>query len=276
MLLNMDLSNANPTQTDGAFANVPLPSAHLVVIVEDEMKTSKDQSTGFDKGENLVLHCEILHSSCGNEYVGQRLGMFITMQGNEQAIQIGQRRLSTLAHTLGLGNYLTNSEQLHGQAFIVLLDKDPKSNYAVWKRILRQDGLEIADASGNFKECDLKSPQLQAELHKLLETMNGKGNTQTQQNNAPVGGFGAQTAPQTGTATGGFANAGQAQSFVPNNGQAPSFNTGAVNQGNFGAPNAGQATQPNFGAQTAPQTSNFGSQPQGGNWGNQINQSNGQ
>lgn len=281
MQLNMDLSNANPTQTESAFANVPLPSAHLVVITEDEMKVSKDQTTGFEKGENLILHCEILHSSSGNEFVGQKLGLYVTMSGNETAIKIGQRRLSTLAHTLGLGNYLTNSEQLHGQAFIALLDKDKDNNFPQWKKILRQDGLEIADASGNFKECDVKSPQLQAELHKLLETMKGGANGQVQQNNAPVGGFGAPNQTQAPNFGGQTANA--PQNFVPNNGQAPNFGAGAVGQNTVQA-NVGfgnnppqtqqvQQAQPNFGqAQQAP---NFGGAP-AGNWGAQINPNNGQ
>lgn len=271
MQLNMDLSNANPAQTEGGFANVPLPSAHLVVITEDEMKVSKDQSTGFDKGENLLFHCEILHSSCGNDFVGQELGLYITMSGNEKAIAIGQRRLSTLAHTLGLGNYLTNSEQLHGQAFIVLLDKDKDNNFPQWKKILRQDGLEIADASGNFKECDIKSPQLQAELHKLLETMKGGANGQAQQNNAPAGGFGAPNQTQQAPNFGGQAT-DTSQIFVPNNGQAPNFGQGAA-QANTGFGNNAPQAQPNFGqTQQAP---NFGGAP-AGNWGAQINPNNGQ
>lgn len=267
MQLNMDLSHANPVQNEGIFATVPLPSAHLVVITEDEMKRSTDQTTGFDKGANLVLHCEILNSSCGNEYTGQKLGLYIPMEGQETAVSIGQRRLSTLAHTLGLGNFLTSSEQLHGQAFIVVLDKDSKgSNFPQWKKILRSDGMEISDASGNFKECTFKEVALQAELHKLLE-INKVGQSQS----AP-----AATAPQVGqpAAPQGFNNVPQQQaaapSYVPQNGQAPAVVSqqpapAAIPQNGFGNAAAPQFPNPNFGATAG--------QPQ---WGATVNQSNGQ
>lgn len=267
MQLNMDLSHANPVQNEGIFATVPLPSAHLVVITEDEMKRSTDQTTGFDKGANLVLHCEILNSSCGNEYTGQKLGLYIPMEGQETAVSIGQRRLSTLAHTLGLGNFLTSSEQLHGQAFIVVLDKDSKgSNFPQWKKILRSDGMEISDASGNFKECTFKEVALQAELHKLLE-INKVGQSQS----AP-----AATAPQVGqpAAPQGFNNVPQQQaaapSYVPQNGQAPAVVSqqpapAAIPQNGFGNAAAPQFPNPNFGATAG--------QPQ---WNTTVNQSNGQ
>lgn len=273
MQLNIDLSSQNPVQSDNQFANVPLPSAHLVSIVDAEMKKSTDQATGFDKGENLVFHCEILHSSTGNEFVGQRLPLYVARTGNEVAIQIGMRRLSTLAHTLGLGNYIANTEQLYGQPFIIVLDKDQKSNYPIWKKILRADGLEIASANGDFKEVEFKEVQLQTELHKLLQGIQGGGQPQQPQgqaitgfNNAP-----AQPAGQSNPQAGNFGTQGvdqsapaqqQTQSFVPNQ--------------NFGNTQAQQSAPAGFSQPQQPQgTPNFGGQPQG-NWGQTVNQSNGQ
>lgn len=74
-MLNLDVSQYNPVQYDSQYANVPLPSAHLVVIEESEMKDSvKD---GFTKGVNLLLEMTILASSTGNEYVGEKLPLYL-------------------------------------------------------------------------------------------------------------------------------------------------------------------------------------------------------
>ena len=234
MQLNIDLSQTNPVQNESMFATVPLPSAHLVVITEDEMKKSTDQNTGFEKGVNLVFHCEILNSSCGNEYTGQKLPLYIAREGQETAINIGLRKLSTLAHTLGIGNNVRRSEDLHGQAFIVVLDKDTKNNsgFPVWKKILRSDGMEIADASGNFKECNFKEIALQAELHKLLELNNG-GQPQAGQAPVPPAGY----VPQAGQAP--VPPAG----YVPQAGQAP---VPPAPTGGFGTPNQGMPSQPQW------------------------------
>ena len=245
MQLNMDLSNVNPVQNEGMFATVPLPSAHLVTIVEDELKKSVDNSTGFEKGENLVLHCQILHSSTGNEFAGQKLGLYIPIRGQESAISAGQRRIAALTHTLGLGNYISNSEQLHNIPFIVVLEKDSKGGtFPNFKKILRTDGAELADVSGNFKPCEMKDTQSQAELYKLLEALNGGNNNPQQSNNAPQ---------QQNTAPQGFGAAQQQTTSPAQN--APTGNWGnAVNPAN-GAPTAPQG----FGA--AQQQTNNGSMP---------------
>ena len=250
-MLNLDLSQHNPVQSDSQYANVPLPSAHLVVIEESEMKDSvKD---GFTKGVNLLLETTILASSTGNEYVGEKLPLYIPISGfDETAIKAGMKRLSTLAYTLGVGGFLQNKEDLHGINFIVVLEKDGKTNFPRFKRILNGQGMEIADASGNFKPCELKDVALATELEKLL---------------AMVGGA-VQSAPQIqgGAITQGTIATGSIQ------GQQISANVSVM-------PNAqaqAQATQPNFGnAQQVQQLQqqfipqyNFGGQPQGENFGN--------
>ena len=250
-MLNLDLSQHNPVQSDSQYANVPLPSAHLVVIEESEMKDSvKD---GFTKGVNLLLETTILASSTGNEYVGEKLPLYIPISGfDETAIKAGMKRLSTLAYTLGVGGFLQNKEDLHGINFIVVLEKDGKTNFPRFKRILNGQGMEIADASGNFKPCELKDVALATELEKLL---------------AMVGGA-VQSAPQIqgGAITQGTIATGSIQ------GQQISANVSVM-------PNAqaqAQATQPNFGnAQPVQQLQqqfipqyNFGGQPQGANFGN--------
>lgn len=249
-MLNLDLSQYNPVQSDSQYANVPLPSAHLVVIEESEMKDSvKD---GFTKGVNLLLEMTILASSTGNEYVGEKLPLYVPISGfDETAIKAGMKRLSTLAYTLGVGGFLQNKEDLHGTNFIVVLEKDGKSNFPRFKRILNAQGMEIADASGNFKPCELKDVALATELEKLLATVGGA----------------VQSAPQIqgGAITQGTITTGSIQ------GQQINANASIM-------PNAqAQATQPNFGnAQQAQQPqqqftpqNNFGGQPQGGaNFGN--------
>lgn len=250
-MLNLDLSQHNPVQSDSQYANVPLPSAHLVVIEESEMKDSvKD---GFTKGVNLLLETTILASSTGNEYVGEKLPLYIPISGfDETAIKAGMKRLSTLAYTLGVGGFLQNKEDLHGINFIIVLEKDGKTNFPRFKRILNVQGMEIADASGNFKPCELKDVALATELEKLL---------------AMVGGA-VQSAPQIqgGAITQGTIATGSIQ------GQQISANVSVM-------PNAqaqAQATQPNFGnAQQVQQLQpqfipqyNFGGQPQGANFGN--------
>lgn len=250
-MLNLDLSQHNPVQSDSQYANVPLPSAHLVVIEESEMKDSvKD---GFTKGVNLLLEMTILASSTGNEYVGEKLPLYIPISGFEEtAIKAGMKRLSTLAYTLGVGGFLQNKEDLHGTNFIVVLEKDGKTNFPRFKRILNAQGVEIADASGNFKPCELKDVALATELEKLLATVGGA----------------VQSAPQIqgGAITQGAITTGSIQ------GQQITANASVMSNAHAQA----QATQPNFGnaqqvqqpqQQFTPQN-NFGGQPQGANFGN--------
>lgn len=252
-MLNLDLTQYNPVQSDSQYANVPLPSAHLVVIEESEMKESiKD---GFSRGTNLVLEMTILASSTGNDFVGEKLPLYIPMNGFEDtAIKAGMKRLSTLAYTLGVGGFLQNKEDLHGINFIVVLEKDGKTNFPRFKRILNVNGQEIADASGNFRPCELKDVALSTELEKLLAMLQSGGQPAQQQAQAPNFGGQAQSAPAT--------------NFVP--------------QTNFGqqqptqtiAPNA-QPQQGNFGG--VPQQPNFGTpNPNAGAWGQTVNPNNGQ
>lgn len=251
-MLNLDLSQHNPVQSDSQYANVPLPSAHLVVIEESEMKDSvKD---GFTKGVNLLLEMTILASSTGNEYVGEKLPLYIPISGFEEtAIKAGMKRLSTLAYTLGVGGFLQNKEDLHGTNFIVVLEKDGKTNFPRFKRILNVQGMEIADASGNFKPCELKDVALATELEKLLAIVGGGMQSATQ----IQGGAMPQGSVATGTIHAQHINANA--SVMPNNAQAQAQATTP----NFG--NAQQAQQPQ--QQFTPQN-NFGGQPQGVNFGN--------
>ena len=264
-MLNLDLSQHNPVQSDSQYANVPLPSAHLVVIEESEMKDSvKD---GFTKGVNLLLEMTILASSTGNEYAGEKLPLYIPISGFEEtAIKAGMKRLSTLAYTLGVGGFLQNKEDLHGTNFIVVLEKDGKSNFPRFKRILNTQGMEIADASGNFKPCELKDVALATELEKLL---------------AMVGGA-VQSAPQiqSGAITqGAIATSSiQAQPVQqPQQQFTPQNKFGGQSQGaNFGNPATSQTAQaPNFGNAQA-QGGLGGNVPNQPAWGQTVNQNNGQ
>ena len=281
-MLNLDLSQHNPVQSDSQYANVPLPSAHLVVIEESEMKDSvKD---GFTKGVNLLLEMTILASSTGNEYVGEKLPLYIPISGFEEtAIKAGMKRLSTLAYTLGVGGFLQNKEDLHGTNFIVVLEKDGKTNFPRFKRILNVQGMEIADASGNFKPCELKDVALATELEKLLATVGGA----------------VQSAPQIqgGAVTAGaIANGGiVGQQINPNAGAMPNFGN-AQAQAQATTPNFGNAQQMQQPQQQFTPQNNFGGQPQGGvnfgnphaqggfggavpnqpAWGQTVNQNNGQ
>lgn len=253
-MLNLDLSQHNPVQSDSQYANVPLPSAHLVVIEESEMKDSvKD---GFTKGVNLLLEMTILASSTGNEYVGEKLPLYIPISGFEEtAIKAGMKRLSTLAYTLGVGGFLQNKEDLHGTNFIVVLEKDGKTNFPRFKRILNVQGMEIADASGNFKPCELKDVALATELEKLLATVGGA----------------VQSAPQIqgGAVTAGaIANGGiVGQQINPNAGAMPNFGN-AQAQAQATTPNFGNAQQMQQPQQQFTPQNNFGGQPQGENFGN--------
>lgn len=274
-MLNLDLSQYNPVQSDSKYANVPLPSAHLVVIQDSEMKES--MKDGYTRGTNLLLELTILASSTGNDFVDEKLPLYIPISGFEEpALKAGMKRLSTLAYTLGLGSYIQNKEDLHGQNFIVVLEKDAKSNFPIFKRILNANGMEIADASGNFKECELKDQTLAIELEKLLASISGVQQQQAQtvgvqaqpannavppQNFAPQSNFGGETAqanPQQGFA--------QQQNFAP--------------QTNFGQQQ--QAVDPNVGFQQQAQTAqtnqqpNFGAVPNQPQWGQAVNPNNGQ
>lgn len=253
-MLNLDLSQHNPVQSDSQYANVPLPSAHLVVIEESEMKASVKE--GFTKGVNLLLEMTNLASSTGNEYVGEKLPLYIPISGFEEtAINAGMKRLSTLAYTLGVGGFLQNKEDLHGTNFIVVLEKDGKTNFPRFKRILNVQGMEIADASGNFKPCELKDVALATELEKLLATVGGA----------------VQSAPQIqgGAVTAGaIANGGiVGQQINPNAGAMPNFGN-AQAQAQATTPNFGNAQQMQQPQQQFTPQNNFGGQPQGENFGN--------
>lgn len=289
-MLNLDLSQHNPVQSDSQYANVPLPSAHLVVIEESEMKDSvKD---GFTKGVNLLLEMTILASSTGNEYVGEKLPLYIPFSGfDETAIKAGMKRLSTLAYTLGVGGFLQNKEDLHGTNFIVVLEKDSKTNFPRFKRVLNAQGMEIADASGNFKPCELKDVALATELEKLLAIVGGGMQSATQIQGGAVtagaianGGIvGQQINPNAG-AMPNNAQA-QAQATTPNFGNTQQVQQNQQQftpQNNFG----GQSQGANFGNPATSQTPNFGNaQAQGGfggnvpnqpAWGQTVNQNNAQ
>ena len=251
-MLNLDLSQDNPVQSDSQYANVPLPSAHLVVIEESEMKDSvKD---GFTKGVNLLLEMTILASSTGNEYVGEKVPLYVPISGfDETAIKAGMKRLSTLAYTLGVGGFLQNKEDLHGTNFIVVLEKDGKTNFPRFKRILNVQGMEIADVSGNFKPCELKDVALATELEKLLATVGGAVRS------APQIQGGAVTA-------GAIANGGiVGQQINPNAGAMPN---NAQAQAQATTPNFGNAQQMQQPQQQFTPQNNFGGQPQGANFGN--------
>ena len=251
-MLNLDLSQDNPVQSDSQYANVPLPSAHLVVIEESEMKDSvKD---GFTKGVNLLLEMTILASSTGNEYVGDKVPLYVPISGfDETAIKAGKKRLSTLAYTLGVGGFLRNKEDLHGTNFIVVLEKDGKTNFPRFRRILNVQGMEIADVSGNFKPCELKDVALATELEKLLATVGGAVRS------APQIQGGAVTA-------GAIANGGiVGQQINPNAGAMPN---NAQAQAQATTPNFGNAQQMQQPQQQFTPQNNFGGQPQGANFGN--------
>ena len=248
-MLNLDVSQYNPVQYDSQYANVPLPSAHLVVIEESEMKDSvKD---GFTKGVNLLLEMTILASSTGNEHVGEKLPLYLPFSGfDETAIKAGMKRLSTLAYTLGVGGFLQNKEDLHGTNFIVVLEKDGKSNFPRFKRILNAQGMEIADASGNFKPCELRDVALATELEKLLATVGGAVQS------APQIQGGAM--PQGSVTTGSI----QAQQINANASVMPN----AQAQAQATTPNFGNAHQVQQNQQQFTPQNNFGGQPQGANF----------
>lgn len=266
--LNLDVSQFNPVQNESQWANVPVPSAHLVMITDDEIKTYQDDN-GFDKSTRVNLHCEILHSSCGTDYVGQKLNLSCAISGDEVPVRIGMKNLSTLSHTLGQGAIINDTGVFHNQPFIVIVDKDKNGQFLNFKKILRSDGFEIASANGEFREMVTTNTQYTVELTKLLEAMNG-GNQTAQ---APQQGFAPQQqgfAPQQQQAP-AFAQPAQqapANSFVPQNGQAPAFAQSAPAQQ---AP-TGFAPQ----QQAQQQAPAFGQQPAQPQWGATVNQSNGQ
>lgn len=277
-MLNLDLTQYNPVQSDSQYANVPFPSAHLVVIEESEFKDSvKD---GYTRGTNLVYEMTILASSTGNEFVGEKLPMYIPRAGfDDTAITAGMKRLSTLSYTLGVGNYLAQKEDLHGINFIIVLEKDGKTNFPKFRRILNVNGQEIADASGNFRPCELKDVALQTELEKLLAMLQGGGQPAQQQQTAPntavVGG-----GINTGTINTGGTNHALPQQPAP---QAPNFGgqaqqpqvppTNFVPQTNFGQQ---QPVQPPQAPTAQQQTPNFGGVPNAQPWGQTVNTNNGQ
>ena len=245
--LNLDVSQFNPVQNESQWANVPVPSAHLVMITEDEIKTYQDDN-GFDKSTRVNLHCEILHSSCGTDYVGQKLNLSCAISGDEVPVRIGMKNLSTLSHTLGQGAIINDTGVFHNQPFIVIVDKDKNGQFLNFKKILRSDGFEIASANGDFREMVTTNTQYTVELAKLLESANG-GNQTAQ---APA--FAQQQQP--------------ANSFVPQNGQAPAFAQQAPAQ------QAPQGFAPQQQAQQ--QAPVFGQQPAQPQWGATVNQNNGQ
>lgn len=276
-MLNLDLTQYNPVQSDSQYANVPLPSAHLVVIEESELKESvKD---GFTRGTNLLLEMTILASSIGNDFVGEKLPLYIPLNGFEPtAINAGMKRLSTLSYTLGVGALVQNKEDLHGIHFIVVLEKDGKTNFPRFRRILNANGQEIADASGNFRPCELKDVALATELEKLLAILQSGGQAQQPQQSPVTAGVihasGINTSSVNASSFGAGATGATAQASAPNFGnpqQAPTQSF--VPQTNFGQQ---QPTQTAQAPSAQAQQPNFGGVPNAPAWGQTVNPNNGQ
>ncbi len=103
----------DPTTIEPQRPMEPVPAGpHSVVITETELRETK-----AGNGTYLQITMEIV----GGEHAGRRLWDNINLRHpNEQAVEIGRRRLSTICRILGIDR-LPNTEMLHGKALVAIV-----------------------------------------------------------------------------------------------------------------------------------------------------------
>jgi len=103
--LNFD---ANTVEPNGIYEPVPT-GWYKVSIVTSEMKQTKNGD-----GQYLQIEMEILEGEYENRKLWDRLNL---MNPNQQAVDIAQRTLSAICHSIGVMT-VSDSEQLHGKPML--------------------------------------------------------------------------------------------------------------------------------------------------------------
>lgn len=123
-----DLSgyNFDPTAIEPDRPSEPLPpGTYTVVVVETEVRETKAGT-----GTYLNVEMEVIDG----DHKGRRIWDRINLRNpNEQAVEIGMRRLSSICRILGLER-LPNSELLHGKTLAVTVyhrDRGGRTNVDV-------------------------------------------------------------------------------------------------------------------------------------------------
>lgn len=129
-----DATKFDPTQGGGG---MPV-GKHPVVIVESEVKPTKDNTGGL-----LELTLQIIDGPAKGQKGAYRLNLY---NQSQQAVEIAHRQLSTICHAIGVFQ-VQDSQQLHNIPFIVdvTLQKDPeaaKKGYTEVSRIYDRNGNE--------------------------------------------------------------------------------------------------------------------------------------
>jgi len=191
-----DASRIDPTQTGGSF---PV-GRHPVVITHDELKATKDNTSGY-----LELTLTIIDGPNKGQSGPYRLNLY---NNSQQAKEIAQRKLSAICHAIGVFQ-VDDGIELHNKPFVVeaALQQGEEAKAKGYTEIVK-----VFDIHGNEPG---KAPQQQA-----AQTTGGGqslqpgwGATGQMVNTAPPAGQGwnqggQQQPPQGGQGQGGW-NQGQ-------------------------------------------------------------------
>lgn len=115
---------------------------HPVVIVNDEIKPTKDNSGGY-----LELTLQIIDGPAKGQQGAYRLNLY---NQSQQAVEIAHRQFSAICHAVGVFQ-VTDGRQLHNIPFMVEvgLQKDPEAaqkGFTEVKRIFDRNGNEPGKA----------------------------------------------------------------------------------------------------------------------------------
>lgn len=126
----------------------PVPAGwYNVVIDETEMKPTKEGNGSYLK---------VRYSILDGQYAGRKIYGMITLQNsNPQAVEIGLKQLSAVAHAVG-HLLVQHSEELHGKPLKIKVkirnDKtgeyEPQNSITQWENINAQVGDTAAPAAG--------------------------------------------------------------------------------------------------------------------------------
>lgn len=220
-----DATKFDPTQ---GVPSMPV-GKHPVVIVNDEVKPTKDNTGGY-----LELTVEIIDGPSKGRQGAIRLNLY---NQSQQAVEIAHRQFSAICHCVGVFQ-VNDGRQLHNLPFMieVALQKDPEAAKKGYTEVVR-----YYDRNGN--EPGKPGTQGTAAQPQSGGFGGGAGQGQQQpQGGAQAGGWGhgggQQQPPAGGGQQGGQwgQQGGQQQQPQNPNPQAGGWSQGGGNTGGGGAP----------------------------------------
>ena len=147
-----DATQVDPSQGAGQLP-VSDDQGHKVIIVDSEIKSTKDETGGY-----LELTLSVVEGQAQGATGAYRLNLF---NANQQAVEIAHRQLSAICHAIGVFQ-VQDSSQLHNQPFRVIVGKQKGSEeYTEVKRVLDVNGNKPGANKSNAPAQPQPQPQAQ-------------------------------------------------------------------------------------------------------------------